>query len=129
MEQLDANQLASIRRPLESRLSSYRLMKAQSDLSAGRMASRINGQDRVDASRKAEELKQKNVEKLMREFTEQIKAAHYVEAEGLACRVLEIDPDNTAAAAGAAIARAHRNVEAVQVAQGAEGGDVQPPGG
>ena len=112
MEQLDANQIASISRPLESRISSYRLMKAQSELTSGRMASRVNGQDQINATRKAEEVKQKNVEKLMKDSTEQLKAGHYTEAEGLACRVLEMDSDNTAASAMVAIARAQRNVAA-----------------
>ncbi len=109
-EKLESNQVSGLRRPIESRLSSYRLMKAQSDLSAGRVASRLNGQERVNASRKAEELKLKNVEKLMKDFNDAIKAAKYVEAEGYASRVLEIDPDNTAAGAGVTIARMQRRV-------------------
>ena len=109
-EKLDPKMVAGLRRPIESRLSSYRLMKAQSDLSSGRVASRLNGQERVNASRKAEEIKLKNVEKLMKDFNEAIKAAKYVEAEGYASRALEIDPDNTAAGAGVTIARMQRRV-------------------
>jgi type II secretory pathway component GspD/PulD (secretin) len=107
-EKLEPGQLSQLRRPVESRLNQFRLLKAQKDLAAGAHASRIHGQERVDASRRAEEMKRKNVDKLMKDFNVLFKEGKYLEAESLAMRAAELDPDNGVASAAVYMARRQR---------------------
>ena len=109
-QKLEAGQLALLRRPVESKLSHFRLLKAQSDLTAGSLAGRKLGQERVDASRKAEEMKRQNVDRLMKEFNGLFKEGKYLEAENIAMKVSELDPDNGVAAAAIYMAREQRRV-------------------
>jgi type II secretory pathway component GspD/PulD (secretin) len=109
-QKLDPNSIRQLKRPVESRLSHYRLLKAQKDLASGALASRQAANDRVKASRNAEELKKQNVEKLMKDFNALYKEGKYLEAESMAMRASELDPDNSIAAAAVAIARRQRAV-------------------
>ena len=109
-QKLEAGQLALLRRPVESKLSHFRLLKAQSDLTAGSLAGRKLGQERADASRKAEEMKRQNVDRLMKEFNGLFKEGKYLEAENIAMKVSELDPDNGVAAAAIYMARQQRRV-------------------
>lgn len=109
-EKLDPSQVALLKRPVESRISQFRLLKAQKDLTAGAVASRQANTDKIQAKFKAEDLKQKNVEKLMKDFNTLFKEGKYLEAESLAMRALELDPDNGVASAAVYMARRQRDV-------------------
>lgn len=113
-EKLETSQLSLLKRPIESRLSHYRLLKAQKDMAAGAVASRQANADKIRDRYKAEEMKQKNIEKLMKEFNREFAAAHYLEAENLAMRALELDPDNGVASAAVYMARRQRDVASYQ---------------
>ena len=109
-EKLEPGQLSVLRRPVESRLNHFRLLKAQKDLVAGNSSRYDDGKQRVEASRKAQELKQKNVDKLMKDFNTLFKEGKYQEAEALALRALELDPDNGVASTAVFMARRQRDV-------------------
>lgn len=111
-EKLEPGQLTVLRRPVESRLSHFRLLKAQKELASGTLAAKQASTDRIAAGRRAEETKQKNVEKLMKDFNNLFKEGKYLEAESLAMRALELDPDNGVASAAVYMARRQRDVSA-----------------
>ncbi|MFO0879688.1 MAG: hypothetical protein U0840_20265 [Gemmataceae bacterium] len=111
-EKLEPGQMSLLKRPVESRLSHFRLLKAQKDLASGAVASKQASHDKVAARFKAEEMKQKNVEKLMKDFNTLFKEGKYLEAESLAMRALELDPDNGVASAAVYMARRQRDVTA-----------------
>jgi type II secretory pathway component GspD/PulD (secretin) len=109
-EQLDPGQLALLRRPIDSRLQQFQLLKAQAELSSNRFdeKSRIVKNDVLKA-KNAEQVKQKNVAQLMKQYNELFGQAKYAEAEMLALRVKELDPDNPMAAAAITMAKFHRH--------------------
>src|SRR5262249_37215093 len=109
-EKLEPGQITLLRRPVESRLSHFRLLKAQNELAQGAVAGRQRGKDMLDSIQKAERMKQQNVEKLMKEFNALFKDGKYQEAESIAMRVLELDADNGVAAAAIHLARRQRGV-------------------
>jgi type II secretory pathway component GspD/PulD (secretin) len=108
--QLDARQLGMLQRPVKSRLNHFKLLKAQKELTDGATASRQANNDRLAAGRKAEQLKQKNVEKLMKEYNAYFKDGKYLEAETAAMKAHEIDPDNAVASTAMLMARRQINV-------------------
>lgn len=103
--QLDAENTAKIRKPVESRLSRWKLMASQADLDR----QTTNGVKRVaDVVRTREEVernKQKNVAQLMKQFNQYFKEGKYKEAEHYARMAKEVDPDNPVTTAAVQISR------------------------
>lgn len=108
---LESSQSSLLRRPVESRLSQYRLIKAQKDMVAGLNAGKNAAQDRVNKSRQAEELKRKNVEDLMRQYNAKYTAKDFAGAMALASRAHDLDPDNPVVTAALAISRRQSNLD------------------
>jgi len=108
--QLEPGQVTLLRRPVESRLQHFRLLKAQQDLTNSNAAALRSSRDAVDHSRKLEETRQKNVARLMKEFNTLFREGKYVEAESLAMRAHELDPDNGIVTAAVYMARQQRRV-------------------
>ena len=109
-EQLDPGQLSLLRRPIDSRLQQFQLLKAQSELANNRFDDRSRQVKRdIAKTKSAEQVKQKNVVQLMKQYNELFKEAKYPEAEMVALRVKELDPDNPMATAAVTMARYHRN--------------------
>jgi type II secretory pathway component GspD/PulD (secretin) len=114
-EQLDPGQLTLLRRPVESRLQQFKLLKSQQDF-AGESARAHAAAAAVPLQRqRVEENKQKNVAKLMKEFNTLFREGKYAEAESLAMRAKEIDPDNGVATAAVFMARTQRRRAAYKV--------------
>jgi type II secretory pathway component GspD/PulD (secretin) len=109
-QRLDATQRTQLKRPVEARLSHYRLLKTQKEIAAGAIAARKTGQERVDATRKAEEMKRQNVDRLMKEFNSLFKEGKYLEAESIAMKASDLDPDNGVISAAIYMARRQRDV-------------------
>jgi Flp pilus assembly secretin CpaC len=109
-EQLDPAQLAMLRRPIDSRLQQFQLLKAQADLANNRFdeKSRHVKSDMAKA-KNAEQVKQKNVAQLMKQYNELFHDAKYPEAEMVALRIKELDPDNPMATAAITMAKYQRN--------------------
>jgi type II secretory pathway component GspD/PulD (secretin) len=109
-EQLDPGQLSLLRRPIDSRLQQFQLLKAQAELANNRFDDKSREVKRDLAKAKnAEQVKQKNVAQLMKQYNQLFGEAKYSEAEMVALRVKELDPDNPMAAAAVTMARYHRN--------------------
>jgi Flp pilus assembly secretin CpaC len=113
-EQLDPGQLTLLRRPVESRIQQFGLLKAQKEFTDRTTASkRITAESRGRVAL-AEENKQKNLDKLMKEFNALFHDGKYEEAEALAMRAKELDPDNGVVTAAVYMARRQRNVNEYQ---------------
>ncbi|HEY7425906.1 MAG TPA: hypothetical protein VH682_16870, partial [Gemmataceae bacterium] len=113
-EQLDPGQLTLLRRPIESRVQQFRLMKAQVDFANNSNASLRESKDRRLRAQNAEQVKQKSVADLMKQYNELFRLGKYDEAEALAMRVKELDPDNPMATAAVTMARMQRNKDTYQ---------------
>jgi type II secretory pathway component GspD/PulD (secretin) len=109
--QLDVRQLGTLQRPVQSRLNHFKLLKAQKDLTDGVAAKRQANNDRIVAGRKADEMKQKNVERLMKEYNAQFKEGKYAEAESTAMKAHDIDPDNALASTAILLARRNKDLK------------------
>jgi type II secretory pathway component GspD/PulD (secretin) len=109
-KQLDPGQLTLLKRPAEARLNQFKVLKAQKDMAEGVKNAHRTGMDRVMAAQRAEDLKRKNVEKLMKDYNALFKEGKYAEAEALAMRAMELDPDNGLATAAVGIAHRQRAV-------------------
>jgi type II secretory pathway component GspD/PulD (secretin) len=109
-EQLDPTQLALLRRPIDSRLQQFQLLKAQAELTNSRFdeKSRKVKSDMAKA-KNAEQVKQQNIAQLMKQYNELFHDAKYPEAEMVALRIKELDPDNPMAAAAITMAKYQRN--------------------
>ncbi|HEY7326264.1 MAG TPA: hypothetical protein VH592_01395 [Gemmataceae bacterium] len=109
-EQLDPAQMAMLRRPIDSRLQQFQLLTAQADLANNRFdaKSRQVKSDMAKA-KNAEQVKQKNVAQLMKQYNELFHDAKYPEAEMVALRIKELDPDNPMATAAITMAKYQRN--------------------
>src|SRR5262249_36116189 len=107
-QKLDSDQFTQLRRPIDSRISQYRILREQRELARGNGVRRVNGMNEVVERQKAEELKRKNVEKLMHEFNALYKEGKYVEAGSLAMRAHELDPDNPVVTAAVLMAKRHQ---------------------
>jgi type II secretory pathway component GspD/PulD (secretin) len=107
-EELDPGKLTLLRRPVESRIAQLKLLKAQEEF-ANRTASRSPGSNPVIKSELTEQTKQKNVAELMKQFNTLYKEGKYLDAESMAMRAHELDPDNTVVSAAIHLARTQNN--------------------
>ncbi len=115
--QLDATKLALLKRPVESRLQHFKLLKAQKEFLEKDNVVRDTKRNSISQKQLAEENKQKKVSEQMKLFNQAFKEAKYLEAESFAMRAHELDPDNSMAAAAVSMAKMQRNVS---VAKGAK---------
>jgi type II secretory pathway component GspD/PulD (secretin) len=102
---LNPGQLTVLKRPVESRLAQFKLLREQGRLRAGLAQSREEKNAEVKNQLRAEELKRKNVEKLMKEFNTLYKEGKYAEAQRVALHASELDPDNSVVTAAITLAR------------------------
>src|SRR6185312_12787056 len=90
------------------RVQQFRIMKAQVDFANQSTSSTRENKTRLAKLANAEQIKQKNVAELMKQYNGLLRLGKYPEAEALAMRAKELDPDNPMAAAAIAIARTQR---------------------
>jgi type II secretory pathway component GspD/PulD (secretin) len=110
-ESLDASQLALLRRPVESRLKRYRLLKAQQDM---RTQTSVAAKTQKDALRRKALLAQQkhdNVARLMKQYNDLYKAAKYDQAHSLALQAKELDPDNEVITTAVIMSERQRNIQ------------------
>jgi type II secretory pathway component GspD/PulD (secretin) len=108
--ELDPEQTAPLRRQLEERLKRFNTMREQmafEKLQKDQLAAKTN-----ESRRKflAEEHKKEQVAELMRQYQTFMKEGKYTEAEAVAMKAHEIDPDNVQADAGVFKAKMLRGV-------------------
>jgi type II secretory pathway component GspD/PulD (secretin) len=92
--QFTGTQMALLRRPIEARLSRYRLLKAQQDLRTQRTQTVQAQKDAISRKALAEQQKNENVAALMKKYNALYKQGKYGEARVVALQAHELDPDN-----------------------------------
>src|SRR5262249_52924636 len=102
---LDPGQLTLLKRPVEARLKNFELLKEQKEFAERTNASRVDHNKKHNLRVEYEENKRKNVSQLMKEFDNLYKEGKYVEAESMAVRAKELDPDNSVVTAAVHIAK------------------------
>lgn len=108
--QLDASKVALLKRPVESRLQHFKLLKAQKEFLEKDNVVRDSRKSSISQKQLAEENKQKKVSEQMKLFNTSFKEGKYLEAESYAMRAHELDPENSMAAAAVSMAKMQRNV-------------------
>src|SRR5439155_16074421 len=106
---LDPDRVALLRRPVESRLQQFKMLKAQKDFEKeqiGQHATAASMQSRIAL---AEQNKQKNVADLMKQYNTLFKEAKYEQAEMAALKAHDLDPDNPVPSAALYTAKTMKN--------------------
>jgi type II secretory pathway component GspD/PulD (secretin) len=102
---LDPARLAQLRRPIEDRLQKLRTLKSQREFERDQVAHGASRHDVQNRMYKMEQQKKEKVAQLMKQYNTLYQEGKYPEAEMMAQKALELDPDNVAAAAGVQVAR------------------------
>ena len=107
--QLEPDRVALLQRPIESRLQQFRTLKAQQAFDKMQLGKNETfDQVRTRAAR-LEEHKREQITDLMKQYDKFYKEGKYKEAEMVAMRAHELDPDNVGAAAAVHVAHIQRN--------------------
>ena len=109
-QQIEANKLALLKRPVESRLQHFKLLKAQKEFLEKDNVVRDTKKNSITQKQLADDNKQKKVSEQMKLFNQAFKEGKYLEAESYAMRAHELDPDNSMAAAAMQMAKTQRNI-------------------
>jgi type II secretory pathway component GspD/PulD (secretin) len=108
-DKLEVGQLTLLKRPVEARLNGFRSLASQQELQRGASDAHDRFLRENEQIRTNEENKQKTMSQLMKQFNELYREGKYVEAEAIAMRGKELDPDNGVATAAVHMARMQRN--------------------
>ena len=106
---IDSQKATLLKRSTEQRLQRFRMLKAQRDFETAQVRQRTEVLERRDRARKAAEHQQAQVTELMRQFNTALSEGKYPEAEMLAMKAHELDPDDPATSAAVHIARIRKN--------------------
>jgi type II secretory pathway component GspD/PulD (secretin) len=109
---LEADKIALIRRPIDSRQQQYRLLKAQKEFTDQDKKGREIAKNTRSKQFLAEQNKEQKLTELMKQYHTFYKEGKYKEAEMYATLAHEVDPDSTVAATAINMARIQRNVVA-----------------
>jgi type II secretory pathway component GspD/PulD (secretin) len=104
-EQLDPGQISMLKRPVDSRLTRFKLLKAQEDIKNGTDATARAGFAAHSSKVLAEQKKQRNVAELMKQYNALLQDGKYLEAESIAMKAHELDPDNYMVSAAITMAK------------------------
>ena len=111
---LEASKLAQLRRPVESRLQHFKLLKAQKEFLDKDSTAKEGKKNPIGQKMLAEENRNKKVAEQMKLFNTAFKEGKYLEAESYAMRAQELDPDNAMAAAAVSMAKSQRALVTVK---------------
>ncbi|HZT81403.1 MAG TPA: hypothetical protein VFA26_14330, partial [Gemmataceae bacterium] len=107
---LSPDQLALLRRPVDTRMQQYKTLLAQKKFEELQtQGKRTTVASRAQQALKEDE-KQKKVAALMKQYNELFKEGKYQEAEVLAMQARELDPDNPVATAAVTMAKMQRRL-------------------
>src|SRR5262249_53230242 len=106
---LEPEKVALLRRPVEARLQVLKTMKARRDFEGLQKNKKETFEQFMSREAKAEQHKREQVAELMQQYHKFFHDAKYKDAEAVAMRAHELDPDDAAASAAVAVARLHRN--------------------
>jgi type II secretory pathway component GspD/PulD (secretin)/tetratricopeptide (TPR) repeat protein len=108
--QLEPDRIALLQRPIESRLQQFRTLKAQQAFEKMQAGGKSETFDQVRTrAARIEEHKREQITDLMKQYDTYYKDGKYKEAEMVAMRAHELDPDNAGAAAAVHVAHIQRN--------------------
>jgi type II secretory pathway component GspD/PulD (secretin) len=108
-EELDAQLTDKLRRPVESRLKKFQILKLEEDVNAASAGNKDAINKERQAKFTAEQNKEKNVADLMKQFNDYFKEGKYAEAMHAADMAHELDPDNPATTAALGMAKIQKN--------------------
>ncbi len=111
---LEAAKVAQLRRPVESRLQHFKLLKAQKEFLDKDATAKEGKKNPIGQKMLAEENRNKKVAEQMKLFNTAFKEGKYLEAESYAMRAQELDPDNAMAAAAVNMAKTQRSLVSVK---------------
>ena len=111
---LEGSKVAQLRRPVESRLQHFKLLKAQKEFLDKDATAKEGKKNPIGQKMLAEENRNKKVAEQMKLFNTAFKEGKYLEAESYAMRAQELDPDNAMAAAAVNMAKTQRALVSVK---------------
>ncbi|HEY1379292.1 MAG TPA: hypothetical protein VGF55_20990 [Gemmataceae bacterium] len=104
---LDPTSVARLQRPIDAKMNSLKLMKAQKDDATRIASSKSRFQEEKSKEAQMEQKKQQQVKDLMKQFNTLYKEGKYVEAEMAASKAHELDPDDPSSEAAMQLAKIH----------------------
>jgi type II secretory pathway component GspD/PulD (secretin)/tetratricopeptide (TPR) repeat protein len=104
---LDATSVARLERPIDAKVNSFKLLKAQKDAETNAGKSKKDFVERQSNEFRAEQKKEQQVKDLMKQFNTLYKEGKYAEAELCASKAHELDPDNPSTEAAMQLASIH----------------------
>jgi len=107
---LDATSVARLQRPIDAKMNSLKLMKAQKDDATRITSSRSRFQEEKSKEFQVEQKKEQQVKDLMKQFNTLYKEGKYAEAELAASKAHELDPDDPSTEAAVQLAKIHGNL-------------------
>src|SRR5262249_2337131 len=110
--QLDADKIAFLRHPVESRIQKYRMMEDQKDIDRQVASKKTNPIQTQLEHTQAANNKQKKVAGLMKQFNEYHRQGKYNEAGQYAKLASELDPENPIAYAAVTMSRTQARLAA-----------------
>ena len=113
-EGVEPGKVAQLRRPVESRMQHFKLLKAQKEFLDKDGSAKDNKKNVIGQKMLAEDNRNKKVAEQMKLFNQSFKEGKYLEAESYAMRAQELDPDNAMAAAATNMAKTQRALVAVK---------------
>lgn len=117
-EGIDQAKVAQLRRPVESRMQHFKLLKAQKEFLDQDGSAKKDKKNVIGQKMLAEDNRNKKVAEQMKLFNQSFKEGKYLEAESYAMRAQELDPDNAMAAAAINMAKTQRALVAVKGGKG-----------
>lgn len=133
---LEPGRLALLKRPIESRLEQFKSLKMRDELERLQASNHETFESMQQKRQLAEQMKQEKVAELMKQYKTLYKEGKYQDAEMVAMRAHELDPDNVAADAAVHVARLSNNVHTAEklkseretmVLEGLNGAETEGP--
>jgi type II secretory pathway component GspD/PulD (secretin) len=109
--QMNPDQVAMIRQPVEVHLKRLKTLKAQQDFEHEQVSAKTNATDNRSRIELEHQAKMKQVSDLMKQFNSLYEAAQYDKAEIAALHAKELDPENAIITAAVQMARNRSNLK------------------
>ncbi len=109
---LDQGQMATLKRPIESRMASIKVLRESQVMAKNDHDAHMAATMQPLNKQRAEETKQKHVAELMKQFDTLYKECKYRDAEKVAVQAHEFDPDNPVITAAVTISKNQVNLMA-----------------
>ncbi len=119
--QLDSTDLALLQRPIEYRMQTFKVLKGQRDAETQFASANTKKADKLASERAEADTKYKQVKELMKQYNQLMDEKKYADAEVLAMKAQDLDPDSDVVGTAVHIAKmAKRVAEAERLKSGKE---------